>query len=240
MKREEQIVRSYLESTGEYKILYEPDGNIPPDFTLNGEIAVEVRRLNQNILIGNKLIPVEDLDFNLIPKLEKLFKDITVDNYTQSIFVSVRYQRPLVVTKELLKEVKNRILESLQLLNKEMLVEINSHLSLKLYRSSLKLDDYISIGAISDLDTGGFIVEIMRQNIGVAISEKDEKVKPYLNLYKTWWLILVDYVGFGLNDIDYQQINSRHGFETVFDKVLIVSSLDFKNSHELLLSKACA
>jgi len=31
--------------------VYEPDGNTPPDFLVNGTIAVEVRRLNQNEII---------------------------------------------------------------------------------------------------------------------------------------------------------------------------------------------
>ena len=29
-------------------VVYEPDGNVPPDFAIDGSIAVEVRRLNQN------------------------------------------------------------------------------------------------------------------------------------------------------------------------------------------------
>lgn len=238
MKREEQIVKSYLESKGMHGILYEPDGNIPPDFKFNGEIAVEVRRLNQNILIGKNLFPIEELDFSLIPKLEQLFKKITVNHFDHSIFVSVRYCRPLKPSSILMIEIKKRVLESLKLIDKELLIEINKNLHLKLYRSTLKLDDYISIGAISDLDTGGFVVDIMRRNIQIAITEKNRKVMPYYSRYRFWWLILVDYIGLSLNEIDYKQLNSSHGFETVFDKVIIVSSLDYKNAHELLLKKA--
>ena len=35
-------------------IHYEPDGNIPPDFGLNADIGVEVRRLNENVFSGTK------------------------------------------------------------------------------------------------------------------------------------------------------------------------------------------
>ena len=49
MKREEKIANDYFISVGFNKILYEPDGNIPPDFLLNDSIAVEVRRLNQHL-----------------------------------------------------------------------------------------------------------------------------------------------------------------------------------------------
>ncbi|MEZ4719401.1 MAG: hypothetical protein R2851_25450 [Caldilineaceae bacterium] len=31
-------------------VVYEPDGNIPPDFLVDERIAIEVRRLNQNFV----------------------------------------------------------------------------------------------------------------------------------------------------------------------------------------------
>ena len=47
MKNEdEKIVYKYLQSLGYTDIIYEPDGNIPPDFLIDDTIAVEVRRLN--------------------------------------------------------------------------------------------------------------------------------------------------------------------------------------------------
>ena len=42
------IVFAYLSHQGFKEVVYEPDGNVPPDFLLDGRIAVEVRRLNQN------------------------------------------------------------------------------------------------------------------------------------------------------------------------------------------------
>src|SRR5206468_13124046 len=48
MDKSEQIAESHLRSRGFQDIMYEPDGNVPPDFLVDGQIAVEVRRLNQN------------------------------------------------------------------------------------------------------------------------------------------------------------------------------------------------
>ena len=48
MNREEKIAKVYLKSLGFKNVVFEPDGNIPPDFSIDGRIAVEVRRLNQN------------------------------------------------------------------------------------------------------------------------------------------------------------------------------------------------
>ena len=44
----ERQVFEYLSSKGFKNIAYEPDGNVPPDFLVDGRIAVEVRRLNEH------------------------------------------------------------------------------------------------------------------------------------------------------------------------------------------------
>ena len=48
MDSSERIVLEYLFYRGFKSVVYEPDGNVPPDFLVNGRIAVEVRRLNQH------------------------------------------------------------------------------------------------------------------------------------------------------------------------------------------------
>jgi len=53
MDDSEIVVRQHLEHLGFKSIIYEPDGNIPPDFLVEGRIAVEVRRLNQNYVSGS-------------------------------------------------------------------------------------------------------------------------------------------------------------------------------------------
>ena len=44
----ESLVEQYLIGLDRGVVVFEPDGNIPPDFSLAGTIGVEVRRLNQN------------------------------------------------------------------------------------------------------------------------------------------------------------------------------------------------
>ena len=48
---DERIVESYLISLQIGKVVYEPDGKVPPDFLVDGRIAVEVRRLNQHYAV---------------------------------------------------------------------------------------------------------------------------------------------------------------------------------------------
>ena len=62
MKVEEQMAKTYLEHLEYQDIVFEPDGNIPPDLLLNGNIALEVRRFNQYFRNGDKKEALENLD----------------------------------------------------------------------------------------------------------------------------------------------------------------------------------
>jgi hypothetical protein len=41
MNDSEKLVFEYLKSRGFDKVVYEPDGKVPPDFLIDGRIAVE-------------------------------------------------------------------------------------------------------------------------------------------------------------------------------------------------------
>jgi len=47
VNNDEKIANAYLKSLGFQKLEFEPNGNIPPDFSLNEKIGIEVRRLNK-------------------------------------------------------------------------------------------------------------------------------------------------------------------------------------------------
>ena len=60
MNREELLAKNYLESLNLSSIIYEPDGNIPPDFLVDNHIAVEVTRLNEHIKVQGVLKRLDD------------------------------------------------------------------------------------------------------------------------------------------------------------------------------------
>lgn len=55
MNKDERIAERYLKSLNIGEVAYEPDGKIPPDFLVNGCIAVEVRRLSEFASVGQGL-----------------------------------------------------------------------------------------------------------------------------------------------------------------------------------------
>ena len=95
MDKEEKLSLEYLESLGFENISYEPDGNIPPDFLIDKRIAIEVRRLNQNFLSGDRNSGLENIRFPLFHKIQNLLSDIKSDAFEKSYFISYTFRRPI-------------------------------------------------------------------------------------------------------------------------------------------------
>ena len=60
MDDSEARIAAYLAHRGFTDVVYEPDGNVPPDFLVDGRIAVEVRRLNLNAVTGTEYQGLEE------------------------------------------------------------------------------------------------------------------------------------------------------------------------------------
>ena len=72
MDSSENIVFTYLSHQGFTDVVYEPDGNVPPDFLLDGRIAVEVRRLNQNEQMASGSHGLEEVAKPLWARMNRL------------------------------------------------------------------------------------------------------------------------------------------------------------------------
>jgi hypothetical protein len=240
MKFDEKKAMRWLESQGNLDFQFEPDGNIPPDFVLNKNIGIEVRRLNQHVHLNDKNVPLEILEFNLIPKIEKLLKQIKKEEFSNSIFLSIRYERPLRVDKKLLTLIKTQILLNIELLEKDLTFNINDHLELRLFKSDKKLKDYIQVGSMSDRDSGGFVVREIYKNLIIIIKEKEEKILKYKNRYEFWWLLLIDHIGYELSDLDIQQLNDLPLITTFFDRIVLISPNNNNKSWDLIIKKSYA
>ena len=83
MKREEKIAETYFKSLGFTNIEFEPKGNRTPDFVIENEIAIEVRRLNQ--FHNGK--PIEKVQYNLIPKIVNQLESFGNGENSKSAFV---------------------------------------------------------------------------------------------------------------------------------------------------------
>ena len=59
-------------------------------------------------------------------------------------------------------------------------------------------------------------------NLDLVIKEKEEKVKPYLDKYQEWWLALVDYISYDIDNHDMQQLKSLPKPTYLFNRIFII------------------
>jgi hypothetical protein len=226
MKESEKLALAYLTSRGHAEIDYEPDGNVPPDFLINGKIAVEVRRLNQNQLSAQgKAHGLETEEFALLRCVRAALRSIPHLKSKSSWFVLYTFSRPIPP----LVGLKQRIVRTLSSfggnegepreyrLFSNFIIEVSP-------ASDLHPDRYL-LGGYSDLDQGGWLIPELERNINICIAEKTRKINRVRAKYSEWWLVLIDNIGFGRKEA----IRIVHQW----DKVIIVNPLDPTLAYEL-------
>jgi hypothetical protein len=109
MDDSEKVANDYLLNLGLGAVVYEPDGNTPPDFLVNG-IAVEVRRLNQNEIIESGHRGFEVTRIPLDARVRKLLASFGPAQSGASWFVCYDFGRPLPDWKELRSALREYLL----------------------------------------------------------------------------------------------------------------------------------
>lgn len=235
MNYDEKTAYEYLTQNYTHdKIRFEPDGNRPPDFLINNETAIEVRRLNQNYSNQGNYKGLEELEYSLIPKIINVLKEFETKEYETSVLVNVYYGRPIKVTKKLIKNFRQIIQQQLPLKEKNLFVGVSENLNIKLIQSNVKLDKSILIGSIHDDDAGGFVLSEMERNIKLILPEKEERIKEFYQEYNSWWLFLVDHIGYGIEESEFQKLKKNFKAETTFDKIQIISPLNIEKKWVLM------
>lgn len=231
MKPEEKIIRKYLESRGYEDIIYEPIKNEPPDFLVNSQIAIEVRRLNK---IDNNKNGLETLAHKIMDKCIKILNEIKSDNYKYSAYVTIIFSRPIELDKSINKKIKD-VLEGHKNKINEGKAEyiICDKLRLEIDPAFKKYNNIYQFGGCQDLDNGGFVVsEIYKSLVEKIIPEKTNKIKKNREKYKNWWLALVDYIGYGISEDELKLLLTPPTISHDWDKIIIVNPLNINDFKE--------
>jgi hypothetical protein len=195
MKMDERIVEGYLKSLQIGEVLYEPDGKVPPDFLVDGRIAVEVRRLNQHYEVEGNLRALEQDTIPLRQRLENLLAEIRHIN-PGTWFVMFSFRRPLPDWRLLRQKLKDALHAFLEQPSDQIWrIEVVRGFTITTIRATSVKDRSFLIGGYTDGDVGGWVVAELIRNMSAYIAEKTRKVGPYLNRYPGWWLVFVDYIG---------------------------------------------
>ena len=235
MNQDEAFVKEFLLHSGweEESLVPQPKGQRTPDFAINGEIAVEVRRLSKHFHNGDKVEPLEHTNIRIHRFLTNIFDSFLVDHFDRSCFVSYTFERPIKPSKELREKIVSTLRSYLPNLGQRQIVKVHNNLTLEFLPTETKFDRPYLWGAASDDNGGGFVVSDLYKNLPIAVREKEEKVRQYFHEYGSWWLAIVDYIGYGLGELDLRQFNANPPIKTIFNKIILVSPWNPKWGSEI-------
>ena len=236
MDRAEAQAERYLREQGFRKIVHEPDGTNPPDFLLDDTIAIEVRRLNENIVTPDgEAAGLSEREIPLSKKLQELVRGYGKRG-PASWLLAVRFKRPVPSWKVIEKRLKpflDRLANTPGSRREHLDIE-NGAFAVDAMPWHDNPYTVFEIAVTSDEDSGGWVLELLEKNIRLCVVEKTAKVGRVRDRYHTWWLVLIDEIAFGLSESDKQQFEASVSISHSFDKVVLVSAADPTRAYELV------
>lgn len=225
MDAAEKIVNRLLTDMGFKRIEFEPDGNIPPDFVIDGKVAIEVRRLNQIHDDGSGPRGLSEVSISLTHRVEKLLKSIE-SNHQGAWWVSFGFRRPVPPWRELEPQLRDALEAFILSPNKcsERIFDM-PYANVEVLEASIPLERFFMLGSIRDYQAGGWVIAEFLKSINHCIDVKTQKIAAVRHKYAEWWLALVNDTGMVLDVNDRDQLLEvlpPHGW----DKVLIVTASD--------------
>lgn len=235
MDATEKLVDDHLKHRGYTDVVYEPDGNIPPDFLVNGTIAVEVRRLNQNHSDGVATKGLEEVAIPLWNKVKVLLASMGPPTDDESWFVHFRFTRPV----EQWKTLEPKLRAGLEAFSKasvksRTIAASGQGFELEVFcRTSKSHSNMFVMAGGSDQESGGWLLSEMESNINYCASQKSRKIKKVRSKYPQWWLALVDHIGYGLGDFDRDMFRDQVSIQHDWDKIILIDPRDHRRSFEI-------
>jgi hypothetical protein len=235
MNDSEKSVYEYLTSQGLGTVVFQPDGQRPLDFLVDGRIAVEARRLNQNEETATGYRGLEELSEPLNERVEKALAAMGPPVDGVSWWVRYTYRRPLPPRRKLdalLRRALREVRDQPDLRDQEL--RVTNNMRLRFIRAGAMHPNRFVLGASSDRDSGGFVVSEMARNLRICIAEKDVKVSKVRHRYSEWWLAFEDRIGYGLLDEqDRRQLRALVRFDDRWSKIILVNPLKPSTGFEL-------
>ena len=235
MDESEQLVERYLGGLGFDSIIFEPDGKVTPDFLVDGRIAVEVRRLNQNELTDSGFRGLEESDIPLQMKIQKLLASLGSPQTGVSWFVRYTVKRPFPPRDQLLATLRQR-LEAFRISpGKEIRASFTfgDRFRVELLQAEDAHPQFFAFGGYCDLDTGGWLFEETQKNLRLCVAKKTMTIAPVRHRYPEWWLVLVDRIGYGVDACDRKLFAEHLAIEHDWNKVILLSPFDHTCAFEV-------
>ncbi len=223
MKPEEKIVEQFLKKNWD-TVIFEPDGNITPDFLVDSKYAIEVRRLNENFFEVDKSQGLEQLAYPLYDAFYEVLRSFDGNGSEKTYWVAIEFHRPIIKKINPLKSEMKLALQKFLKIPSELpyQLEVNDTISFYLYESEPKAGRLFRPAGGVDDDGGGSVISLYVNNIQYCISDKTVKIKPHLPKYAEWWLVLVDNMDWWLDNEEINEIVSAINELGNFDEIKVI------------------
>lgn len=224
MNIDEEIAYEYLKSKGFKSITPEPDGNVTPDFSIHGKIAIEVRRLNENYFTDGKAIGHYEEYIKLWEFMTHFLSKYKNENLQKGYWISFGYERPIPEFAELKKALKTNLDKIIKNPISNEANKIMPSFTIRLYPKQTSESNSLQLAASHDDNGGGAVLQIYFSNIKHCIEEKANKIEKYRNKYSEWWLILVDRIIYRTAESkDMERIKNSIKLPRIWKKLVILN-----------------
>jgi hypothetical protein len=233
MNKDESIAETFLKSLGLGTVIYEPDGNIPPDFLLDNRIAVEVRRLNENLNVGGQIQGLESEDISLGKVIRAALDGLGAGPPgATKYYLKYGFKRPLGSYKEIKRDVTD-FLEQIRNGSGSLRRDFASGAWIEAFAAPHPGGNQFRPAIVVDEDSGGLILQLLKDNIEHCAAEKSQKVAKYRSKYPKWWLVLLDHIDYALDDLDRQQFRADIKIVHSWDRLFLVDPTNPSRSFEI-------
>lgn len=225
MDSSERLAERYLRSLKLGRVLYEPQPNAPPDFLVDGRIAVEVRRLNQNHVHGDSYQGLEQGAAAVVRWAQTKLPDYGPALNGEGWWVFFHFRRPMDW-----RSIKRGLPKAFRAFQARpspagVTLMITPTFELEIAPASILVAHQFMFGGYSDRDAGGFVVAEIIRNLKLCIAEKTAKIAPGRGRYPEWWLVLPDHIGPDL-DINERQLVRDHVERGEWDRIVLLHPRD--------------
>ena len=236
----ELLVEKYLNELGRGTVVFEPCGNIPPDFALAESIGVEVRRFNVNYEYPNGSTKGwEEYYIRLMDGLKSLLSSIGLSVNGESWFVMVHFCHPVTSWKRLKREIQQKLIAFMKDPNRRpMIIPVTANFKLSLFRTSPNHSSFFFLPGMYDGDPVGCVVmDEIEKNLRLCIAEKEQKIASYRDRYAEWWLALVDHMHYysciGQEEREEFRVKIMPDIRYTFNKIILLDPQDHHRAFEI-------
>jgi len=177
MDRQEELTEAYLKALGFKDVVFEPEGKSKlPDFQIDGNIAVEVRRLNQHYFTKDKVRGLEEGRIPLFQLIESSLSQFDSQYKGRSYWISIRFHRPIGKSntnkKAIIKALTDFLSKPFSL---PCDVKATDSISFRVWASQAMEGKVFRFAGGTDREGGGWVLAEFKKNFNHCVKAKRKR-----------------------------------------------------------------